>query len=364
MERARRAGEAQAGARGASMGAGTAVEEFIAIPLEALRPETVPGFDLYIQHAGGEVVLYRAAEMEFTEAIRQRLVANGVSTLKVPSDQASAYRDYCHRTGQTPGVAGEDAPPTGEVSESELLELARDPEVPLDRRAERVVNVSRQVIETAFQDLGSPGLPQRVHTVAEAQASLIVSDPQAYHSLVKRFRIDFELYSHMVHTSFYAMELGRAAGIDEIDEMAKLGRAALVHDVGLAETSPGLADKEPSVLSDVEWAEVMAHPERGLTMLQQAGWEDPVCLEVCAHHHERCDGSGYPRGLSGDQIPMWARVVAVADVFDELTSSRGGRAEMSGFQALWTMKRELRGQFDEQLIDRFVHVMTAPALAR
>jgi hypothetical protein len=346
------------------MGAGIAVEEFIAIPLEKLRPETIPGFDLYIQHEGGEVVLYRAADMQFTEGIRQRLVGNGVSTLKVPADQAAAYRQYCERTGQSTSFAGGDSASSEDLPEAGLVDVARDLHVPVDRRVEHVVTVSRQVVETAFQDLGSPGLKQRVHAVAEAQAALLVSEPQAYQALVQRFRIDFELYDHMVHTAFYAMELGRAIGLDEVDDMANLGRAALVHDVGLAEMSSALVAKDPRSMNDVEWAEVMAHPERGLSMLQEAGWEDPMCLEVCAHHHERCDGTGYPRGLRKEQIPVAARVVAIADTFDDFTSSRRDRPEMSGFQALWTMKRELRGQFDEEMIDRFVHVMTAPAMAR
>jgi HD-GYP domain-containing protein (c-di-GMP phosphodiesterase class II) len=346
------------------MTAGTAVQEFIAIPLEALRPETVLGFDLYIQHRGGETVLYRAAEMEFTETIRQRLVSSGVETLKVPADQAAAFRRYCEQTGQAPAPSGSGEPTPSAAPEIGLVDIARNLDIPLDRRAEHVATISRQVVESAFQDLGSPGLSQRVHSVAEAQAALLVSEPQAYQTLVARFRIDFELYSHMVHTSFYAMELGRAVGLDELDEMANLGRAALVHDVGMAEMSAPLITKDPRAMSDVEWAEMMAHPERGVSMLQEAGWDDATCLDVCAHHHERCDGSGYPQGVSGDQISLSARIVGIADAFDDLTSSRADRPEMSGFQALWTMKRELRGQFDDELIDRFVHVMTAPALAR
>jgi HD-GYP domain-containing protein (c-di-GMP phosphodiesterase class II) len=346
------------------MKAGTAVQEFIAIPLEALRPETVLGFDLYIQHRGGETVLYRAAEMEFTEAIRQRLAGSGVETLQVPADQAAAYRAYCKKMAQASDGPGQVSEGPVARPESGLVDVARDLDIPLERRAEHVATVSRHVVESAFQDLGSPGLPQRVHAVAEAQAALLVSEPQAYQTLVSRFKIDFELYSHLVHTAFYAMELGRAVGLDEVDDMANLGRAALVHDVGMAEMTTPLVTKDPRAMSDVEWAEVMAHPERGVSMLQEAGWDDATCIDVCAHHHERCDGSGYPRGLGGDQISVAARIVGIADTFDDLTSSRADRPEMSGFQALWTMKRELRGQFDDELIDRFVHVMTAPALTR
>lgn len=340
-----------------------AVQEFIAIPIDTLRPETVLAFDLYIQHRGGECVLYRAARMEFSELVRQRLVDSGVTTLKVPADQAAAYRAYCQENESSEAGPGAEPEPEPEPPpEAGLVDLVRNPSIPLDRRCEHVVAVSRQVIDSVFHDLGSPGLPQRVHAVAEAQASLLISEPQAYHSLVQQFKIDYELYTHMVHTAFYAMELSRSSGMDELDELADIGRAAMVHDVGKAEMAPNLVLKDSRSLTDVEWAEVMGHPERGVAMLREASWDDPLCLDVCANHHERCDGSGYPRGLAENQISVPARIVAIADAFDELTSLRTDRPEMSGFQALWMMKRELRGQFDEELVDRFVRLMTAPSL--
>ncbi|MDQ7005643.1 MAG: HD domain-containing phosphohydrolase [Acidobacteriota bacterium] len=337
--------------------------QYILVPIEHLRAETVLSFDLFIQHEGTEPVLYRARDMEFTGEVRQRLLESGVHELLVPADQAEAYQQYCAEQGQTaPQPAKPSAP---EVSEEELrlTELVLDAGLPLESRCSTLLGVSRMVVEAVLSDLASPGLHQRVQRVAEAGARLLLAEPEAYSRLVSRFGIDFEVAGHLANTSFYVTEFARAIGTEDVQELASLGRAALLHDVGKGDT-PGELLHRDSGLTDLEWAEVMSHPERGVTMLREAGWDDPLCLDVCANHHERCDGSGYPRGLHREQISLAARMVAIADTFDSLTSGYTNRPAYSGFQALWRMKREMVGKFDADLLDRFIQVMVDPALRR
>ncbi len=333
-------------------------QEFFSIPLDQLKPDSVPGFDLYLRHAGGEPVLYRAANMPFTDEVRHRLLESGVHDLYVPADQAEQYRRYRKETGGDE----ETRPPGPPVSteESMLGDILADRSVPLEERCRTLLGVSHAVIEAAFADLGSPGLAERVHRVAEETARFLLAEPEAYATLVGRLRIDYETYAHSVHTALYTTELVRSLGMGDPGEIASIGRAALLHDVGKAEISPELLHKQGR-LTDLEWAEVMSHTERGVTMLREAGWEDPVCLDVCMNHHERCDGSGYPHGLTRDQLTLAVRAVAIADAFDSLTSRHGGTPPLSGFQALWKMKREMQGQFDADLLDRFIRVMVEPA---
>ena len=333
-------------------------QDFFSISLDQLKPDSVPGFDLYLRHAGGEPVLYRAANMPFTEEVRRRLLESGVHELYVPGDQAEQYRRYRKETGgdeeelaETPDVSPEEA---------RLGDILADRSLPLEQRCDTLLGVSHAVVQAAFSDLGSPGLPQRVHRVAEETARFLLAEPEAYATLVGRLRVDYETYAHSMHTALYTTELVRSLGLADPGEIATIGRAALLHDVGKAEISPELLHKQGR-LTDLEWAEVMSHTERGVTMLREAGWDDPVCLDVCMNHHERCDGSGYPHGLTCDQLTLPVRVVAIADAFDSLTSRRGNTPALSGFQALWKMKREMQGQFDTDLLDRFIQVMVEPA---
>ncbi len=333
-------------------------QEYFSISLDQLKPDSVPGFDLYLRHAGGEPVLYRAANMPFTDEVRQRLLESGVHELFVPQGQAEQYRRYRREIG------GEDesaAPGTGiSPEEARLGDILADRSLPLDQRCDTLLGVSHSVVQAAFADLGSPGLPERVHRVAEETARFLLAEPEAYAALVGRLRIDYETCAHSMHTALYTTELVRSLGIGDPAEIAAIGRAALLHDVGKAEISPELLHKQGR-LTDLEWAEVMSHTERGVTMLREAGWDDPVCAEVCMNHHERCDGSGYPHGLTLDQLSLAVRIVAITDTFDSLTSRRGSTPALSGFQALWKMKREMPGQFDPDLLDRFIQVMVEPA---
>ncbi|MBP7148803.1 MAG: HD domain-containing protein [Acidobacteria bacterium] len=338
-----------------STGSSVAEDRYFGIPLEHLEPATVPGFDLYLRHAGGAPVLYRAGNMEFTDAIRQRLLGSGVTELLVPVGQAGAYRAYREQCGQTAPTAAPRPKPELPEDERSLPEVLEDRARPVAARAYALLGVSQNVVRAALSDLGSPGLPQRVHHVAEATARFLLAEPDAYSTLVRMLRVDYETYSHSIHTALYTTHamVGCRPGLEDL---AVLGRAALVHDVGKAQLPRDLLRRgEPLEYTDAE--AIKTHTDRGLAMLREAGWDDPVCLDVCANHHERCDGSGYPRGLSADQISTPARLIGICDTFDMLTTSLTGRPALSGFQTLWRMKREMAGQFDTQLLDRFIEAM-------
>ncbi len=340
------------------MQAGTVVAKgFFSIPLANLAPSTVLGFDLYLQHEGREPVLYRAKETPFTEDVRKRLLDSGVSELFVPSDQLEAYEEYISRHGP---AADQERQQSSAISRDEehLDDLLSDPDLAIDQRCSKLLGVSREVVQVALSDLGSPGLKERVQRVAELTARFLAGEPGAFSNAIRMLRTDFEIYDHCVHTSLYSIELTRALGMS-VEEAAGIGRAAMVHDIGKGVLPGELLHKEGK-LSDLEWAEVMSHTERGVTILREAGWDDPVCLDVCLNHHERCDGSGYPHGLVGERISLPSRIVAVTDVFDALTSAYPARPPFTGFQALWKMRQEMGKTFDGDVLETFVKSMVDP----
>ncbi len=335
------------------------VEGYFTIPLDHVETSTVVGFDIYLPRRDGGAVLFRERNLVFTEATRRKLEENGVVDLLVPQSQFSEYGGY--RLSQAaPGTSGADAPaaPPQEISreERELPDLLQDRTMHLESRASFLLGVQQQIIEVALSDLGSPGLPQRIFRVAESSARFFMEEPGAYTRVVALLPLDFEAYSHAINTSLYATQLAIATGTDDVHEVALIGRAALLHDVGKGDI-PGELLHRSSGLADLEWAEVMSHVDRGVARLREAGWDDPTCLDVAANHHERADGSGYPRGLRLERISMASRIVAIVDTFDALTSSFPNKPPLSGFQALWSMKREMQGHFDPVLLDQFVAVM-------
>ena len=134
-------------------------------------------------------------------------------------------------------------------------------------------------------------------------------------------------------------------------DVTKVRTAAALHDVGKIHTPREILNK-PGRLTDAEFALVQRHPGDGADML--VGIEDPEITAMVRHHHERLDGAGYPAGLTGQEIPLGARIIAVADTFDSITSSRPYRKAAKHKQALDVLSREAGSQLDAAAVAAFL----------
>jgi len=137
------------------------------------------------------------------------------------------------------------------------------------------------------------------------------------------------------------------------EKIATLRTAALLHDIGKIGITDGILRK-PGALKAEEWEPIYSHPKLGVAILKHVGTL-AGCLPAVQHHHERYDGAGYPSGLRGDNIPMEARILAVADSYDAMTSARPYRqTELTHEQALEELKRGAGTQFDPKIVKVFV----------
>jgi HD-GYP domain-containing protein (c-di-GMP phosphodiesterase class II) len=127
--------------------------------------------------------------------------------------------------------------------------------------------------------------------------------------------------------------------------------AARVHDVGKIIVSPEILQK-PSRLTPCEYAEIQRHAIFGARLVDSLG--DPELTAIVRHHHERLDGSGYPDGLRGDEIPLGARIVAVADTFDALTSCRTYRDARASSAAIAILREEAGNTLDADVVAAFL----------
>lgn len=145
--------------------------------------------------------------------------------------------------------------------------------------------------------------------------------------------------------------LAEAIGCDE-PEIRTAELAGLVHDVGKV-ALPGRILRKPGPLDRREYAQVRKHPQIGCRLLR--GWLGMRnVLDAVRHHHERWDGLGYPKGLRGDRIPKLARIVAIADAYDAMTSDRPYRDAMSREQAFVELKRSSGTHFDPSMVPAFI----------
>jgi putative nucleotidyltransferase with HDIG domain len=155
---------------------------------------------------------------------------------------------------------------------------------------------------------------------------------------------------HASRVTVFAQAVARRLHLDG-EELSVLRFGALLHDVGkLAVPKPLLL--KPGSLTEGELAQVRRHPTTGARMLRSLGAPRTI-LSAVLHHHERWDGSGYPSGRSSDQIPLEARILAVADSFDAMTSTRPYRAPKPTGEALGELERCSGTQFDPAAVDAF-----------
>lgn len=165
---------------------------------------------------------------------------------------------------------------------------------------------------------------------------------------------DHYTYGHSKKVSEYSVTMSEELGLPE-DRITTIRAAALLHDIGKIGIPDSILNKE-GTLTENEWEQVKAHPEDGVEILRHI-INLVNCLPAILHHHEHYDGSGYPSGLKGEDIPSEARILAIADAYDAMTSLRSYREQLAPQQALDELKRCAGAQFDPVLVDIFCKMM-------
>jgi putative nucleotidyltransferase with HDIG domain len=190
--------------------------------------------------------------------------------------------------------------------------------------------------------------------VAEISAS-VLRNPDALISVARLKTVDDYTYMHSIAVCALMIALARKLGMNE-KEVREAGLAGMLHDVGKMMIPAAVLNK-PGRLTNEEFACVKTHPAEGHRILQQSGGVSMMVLDVCLHHHEKMDGSGYPERLKGDQISSMARMGAVCDVYDAITSDRPYKKGWDPAEALRKMAEWRNGHFDEAVFGAFVKSM-------
>jgi HD-GYP domain-containing protein (c-di-GMP phosphodiesterase class II) len=139
-------------------------------------------------------------------------------------------------------------------------------------------------------------------------------------------------------------------------DLDELSMAFFLHDIGMTKVPSTILDKnEP--LTENDWETIRKHPVWGKDKLTKANYKSDETTEVILYHHERYDGSGYPFNKSGEEIPLYAKICAIADTFDSLTAGRPFKKAKTPFEALRTMHVEMAREFDPELFRAFIMLL-------
>lgn len=161
---------------------------------------------------------------------------------------------------------------------------------------------------------------------------------------------------HSQNVSKHATAIGKVLGLTTAD-IRKLRVTALLHDIGKVSISPALITKAGQ-LDRGEWEIMRKHPEFGAAIVERFP-DFAFCSEAILRHHERIDGKGYPGGLTGNRIPLNARIISVAEAFDDMVTLRPYREQLSQAKALQELKRNTQSQFDASVVDALKNTLTS-----
>jgi putative nucleotidyltransferase with HDIG domain len=220
-------------------------------------------------------------------------------------------------------------------------------------RARRICQDSKAQVVALFNDarLGRAIQPEAVMPMVEEINDSVSRHPDALLSVVRLKTHDEYTYLHSVAVCALMVALARRLGLPE-DQVRDAGAAGMLHDLGKAAMPLNVLNK-PGALSDEEFKIMKAHPVRGYDMLRQSGTASEAVLDVALHHHEKFDGTGYPHNLKGDAIGLMARMGAVCDVYDAITSNRPYKKAWGPAESLQRMV-SWKGHFDELVLKAFV----------
>jgi putative nucleotidyltransferase with HDIG domain len=197
---------------------------------------------------------------------------------------------------------------------------------------------------------------EMAHNLLRSQADLVTAYDKTIEGWVKALELrDRETLGHTLRAASLTLELARRMNIDE-SKLENIHRGVLLHDIG----KMGIPDHillKPGPLTLGERKIIEEHPSLAREMLEQIEFLHP-CIDIPYFHHERWDGSGYPNGLAGEQIPIEARLFAIIDVWDALTSDRTYRRAWPPEEALRYLQEQSGKAFDPQVVEAFVGMMT------
>ncbi len=222
------------------------------------------------------------------------------------------------------------------------------------RRAKQICDKGKKAVISMFHEarMGKAVSTEAAEDIVDEISSSVMRNPGALISLARLKTADDYTYMHSVAVCALMVTLARQLDIDE-KLTREIGLAGLLHDLGKALMPMDVLNK-PGKLTDNEFAIIKGHPEAGYKLLVEGNAVGEIPMEVCLHHHEKTDGSGYPHRLNAVDISLYAKMGAVCDVYDAITSNRPYKAGWDPAEAIKKMTEWCKGHFEESIFNTFV----------
>lgn len=296
---------------------------FLKIRLTSIHPSTPLTFNIYV-HINNHFTLYlREGERLTSEKLHNLASKAEGDFFFVQATEWGAYKTF-------------------------IQDQINSAEIPIMEKAQILRASSIALVEELFEHPDVNLALYSSRPVIENFVTFMEAEPEAMSHLISLSGYDFYTYNHSLYVSIYALGLGKALGMSK-KELEELGLGALFHDIGKRNVSLDILCKKGALSKD-EWVIMQQHTHYGYIILNQNPQISDAIKATCFEHHESFQGNGYPQQLHGHEIHPHARIVAITDTYDALTTQRSYNVPLMPADALTLMKDQIHGRFDPEML--------------
>ncbi len=317
-----------------------AEERYIPIPLETITVKTAPDFNLYLYQGGGRYTFYREKHTVFRKEDALNLMNNNNKSVYVAASEYSKYQAYLSKN---------------------LDKFLSNADTPLEHRAKTLYSISTKLLKEIFRR------PRRQENIEIGKGlvnntiKFLLHDKGAFSSLFSIRSHDYYTFTHSVHVSNLLIAFAKKMSFDDND-LEIIGIGGLFHDIGKSYIPLDILNKK-GPLTKEEFTVMKRHVYLGNKILAHSEVMDKPSKHAVIEHHEKYDGTGYPRGLSGVEISPIGRMAAIVDIYDALSSRRSYKEAFDPFSALSLMKDNMSEQLDMDMLKIFAVLLFSQDIA-
>lgn len=304
--------------------------KYFRIRMTTIRADKPVVFNVYLKLADKYVLYLREGDSLSQGKIQRLNEQDTGNSFFVEEKDKQKYRDWVREEINSPTISPFDKAKILRESATAMIEdLFENPDV------NKALDDSRPLI-TDFMEV-------------------MENEPEAMAFMISLSGHDFYTYNHSLDVSIYSLGLGAALGFNKKD-LEELGVASLFHDIGKRNVSLDILCKK-GPLTDPEWEQMKKHPQYGLIILNQNPNITDAIKAACFEHHESWIGNGYPQQIAGEEIHPFARIVAITDTYDAMTTQRSYNSPLKPIDAVTMMKEKIHGRYDPEMLKAMYSVL-------
>ncbi len=300
------------------------------IPTGVLSSARPTPFDIYVCEHSSQCVLLCTKNFTLADAKIKELRANKTDVF-VKKDEMQPFREYL---------------------KGSIDEVVKNHYIDREDKSRMIYSTATMVVDELFKNPESKKAIEDTKLLASAIMDDILTDNHSFISMMDVLTYDYYTYTHCVNVAIYSISIAKKMGLDKKD-IGDIAKGAILHDIGKSKVNQEILNKR-GLLSNDEFEEMKKHPEYGVGILEKTDEKNQNVLDCVLYHHEKLNGTGYPRGFNKIKIPFFAQIVSVADIFDALTTRRSYKEALHSFEALKLMREKMGIGLNEYAIDALV----------